>query len=255
MRRLLAALLLLSSGAADAEEQGRDGMGRDYWLYLPARVEPGRAYWLVVGVHGMGGSGRGAGGFAGLAQRREDCIVVGPTFPSDGYQFLLKESDRQLLGLMESLGRRHRLHPKAYLAGFSGGAQFAHRFAHAHPDKVAGYAAHSAGSWSTGEGWGEINPATRTIPAIVTCGLEDTSKMAAQAPLGRLEWARLYVRRLEEAGHPVASAWIAGTGHTLAPEALRLTEVGLAVATGGKGATGREAEVLVAALLKARAAR
>ena len=165
MRPLLAALLLLSSAGAVAEEPAKDGMGRDYWLYPPKRVEPTRTYWLVVGVHGMGGTGRGAGGIASWATRRDDCLVVGPTFPSDGYQFLLKDSDRQLIELAAALAKRHRLHPKAYLVGFSGGAQFVHRFAHAHPGRVVGYAAHSAGSWSTGGAWGDPNPAAKALTA------------------------------------------------------------------------------------------
>jgi len=255
VRRLLAALLLLTSPGAGGQEPARDGMGRDYWLYAPRRVEPGRTYWLVVGVHGMGGTGRGAGGVAGWADRRGDCLVVGPSFPSDGYQFLQRESDRQLIELVAALARRHRLHPKAYLVGFSGGAQFVHRFAHAHPERVVGYAAHSAGSWSTGGGWGDPNPAAKALPGVVTCGSADTARMAEQAPLGRLEWAQLYARRMREDGYAVVAAWIPGVGHAFSPEAARLSEVGFAVATGGKGGVGPEAEELRAALGRARSAR
>ena len=93
------------------------------------------------------------------------------------------------------------------------------------------------------------------MPAIVTCGMADTGKMAAQAPLGRLEWAQLYAKRLEEGGHAVVTAWIPKVGHSLSPDAAKLTEVGFAVATGGKGATGKEAEALNAALRKATAAK
>ena len=255
LRLILLLLLTLLPALGGAQEAAKDAMGRDYWVYTPKRVEASRTYWLLVGVHGMGGTGQGAGGFANLATKRDDCIVLGPTFPSDGYQFLQKDSDRQLLGLIATLSQRHRLHPKVFVTGFSGGAQFAHRFAHAHPDKVVGYAAHSAGSWSTGEGWGDINPATRGMPAIVTCGMADTGKMAAQAPLGRLEWAQLYAKRLQEGGHAVITAWIPKVGHSLSPDAARLTEVGFAVATGGKGATGKEAEALKAALRRAQAAK
>jgi pimeloyl-ACP methyl ester carboxylesterase len=200
----------------------KDGMGRDYWVYAPKRASA-QPLWLVVGVHGMGGTGRGAGGLSGWAAQRSDCLVLGPTFPSQGYQFLAQASDTQLLRLVEDLGKRHRLHPKVFLAGFSGGAQFAHRFAHAHPDKVLAVAANSAGSWSTGGPWGEINPAARLLPMLVTCGEADTGKMAAQAPLGRLEWARDYVRRLRAEGFVVADAYPRDVGHRFSPEASRLT--------------------------------
>lgn len=256
MRLRLPILLLAALCAkAGAQEVAKDALGRDYWLYLPKRVEPTRTYWLVVGVHPMGGTGQGAGGFSGWAQRRNDCIVLGPSFPSDGYQFLQKDSDRQLLGLMDTLAKRLRLQPKAFVTGFSGGAQFAHRFANAHPDKVVGLAAHSAGSWSTGAPWGEINPAAREIPCLITCGTEDTGKMAAEAPWGRLEWAQTYARKLESGGQPVITAWIPGTGHSLTPEAIRLTEVTFDVAIGAPGATGADAARLRAAIKAAASHR
>lgn len=254
---LVATLAVAAQKPTEKQPTGplKDGMGRDYWVYLPKRVEAAKTYWLVVGVHGMGGTGQGAGGFANFATKRDDCIVLGPTFPSDGYQFLQKDSDRQLLDLMATLAQRHRLHPKVFVTGFSGGAQFAHRFAHAYPDKVVGYAAHSAGSWSTGQGWGDINPATRTVPAIITCGMTDTGKMAAQAPFGRLEWAQAYVQQLESRGHAHFAVWIPKTGHQLSPEAIKLTEVGLEVAIGSSRATGADAVKLRDSLKKAQAAR
>lgn len=249
------ALLTLLSAPLLGEEAAKDGLGRDYWVYLPRRVEPSKAYWLVVGVHPMGGTGQGACGFSGWAQRRNDCIVVGPSFPSDGYQFLQKDSGRQLVELIDALGKRHHLQPKAFVAGFSGGAQFAHRFANAYPEKVIGFAAHSAGSWSTGAPWGETNPSTRSIPCVITCGANDTGKMAAEAPWGRLEWAQTYARRLQEAGQPVLTAWIPRTGHTLTPEAMRLTEVAFDVAIGNPAASGADAERLRAAVKSAATRR
>lgn len=251
--RLTLLTFALLSAVLGAQEATKDTLGRDYWVYLPKRIETNRTYWLVVGVHGMGGTGKGAGGFSSWAQKRSDCIVLGPTFPSDGYQFLQKDSDTQLLKLMEELGKRHRLQPKAFVVGFSGGAQFAHRFAHAHPEKVVGVAAHSAGSWSTGGQWGEVNAAARGIPQLVTCGLDDTSKMAPQAPFGRLEWAQAYARKLEADGYALLTAWIPRTSHSLSPEAMRLTEVTFDVAVGGTGTKGPEAERLKAALKRASA--
>jgi len=249
MRPLLLLLAVLGTNLPGQQAVPRtDGMGREYWLYEPRQGGADKTLWLVVGIHAMGGTGQGAGGLAGWATRRDDCLVLGPTFPSQGYPFLGQESDTQLLRLIEDLGRRHRLHPKVFLAGFSGGAQFAHRFAHAHPDKVLAVAAHSGGSWSTGGQWGEVNPEARLVPMLVTCGEDDTARMAPQAPLGRLEWAQNYVGRLREGRFVVADAYPAKVGHRLSPEALGLTADLFAFASTRAAELGRQRDA-VAALL------
>jgi len=61
------------------------------------------------------------------------------------------------------------------VSGFSGGAQFAHRFAFAHPERVRAVAAHSAGSY-------DPPPArARHLPFLVTVGLNES---AASRPAG-----------------------------------------------------------------------
>ena len=58
-----------------------DANGLTHWLYAPT-AEPvaGKTYWLVVGVHGAGGTGKGAGGVATWATDFDDVIVLGPSF-------------------------------------------------------------------------------------------------------------------------------------------------------------------------------
>ena len=245
----LAAALPAQQKPGSKDGPQKDGLGRDYWVYAPKRTST-KPLWLVVGVHGMGGTGQGAGGLSAWATQRDDCLVLGPTFPSQGYQFLAHESDTQLLRLVEDLAKRHKLHPKVFLAGFSGGAQYVHRFAHAHPDMVLAVAANSAGSWSTGGQWGEINPAARLVPMLVTCGEADTGKMAAEAPFGRLEWAKDYVQRLREGGFVVADAYPAKVGHSLSPEALKLTSELFAFATTRATELARQREAVAALLAK-----
>lgn len=230
LRPLLLALALLAA-ALPAQQPARDGMGRDYWLYTPGKVGATKDYWLVVGVHGYGGNGSGAAGLAAWASQR-DCYVLGPSFPNDGYQLLLQQADTQLVRLIADLRKQARLKPRIFLFGFSGGAQFVHRFAQRYPEMVAGCAAHSAGTWSTGGEWGELNPAAKAIPLVISCGQRDTSKSVPQAPFGRLEWARQFEQQLAAGGYTFAATYPKEAGHAYTPEASALTEACYKLATG-----------------------
>ncbi len=212
MSGVLLAILLCSSSAF-----GRDGvkhtcpMGRDYFLFAPAKPDPAKTYWLVVGVHGAGGSGKDMSGLGSWLDRG-DCIAVAPSFPS-GYQLLEKETDPQLLGIVKELGEKYKLHPKLFVTGHSGGAQFAHRFTIAHPDLVMGCCATSAGSWATGRGWGDLDANAAGIPIAISCGEKDTELMAVGAPMGRLEWAKAFEKRLAEKEFLYKAKYWPGAGH------------------------------------------
>lgn len=217
-----AAVLALCGTTPAAEERGVDALGREYWLYTPETVETGKRYTLVVGVHAYGGSGRYAGGLAGWVGERDDVIVAGPSFPNDGYQVLERESDKQLVQLFAALRKRFQLHPKLFIAGFSGGAQFAHRFAIRHPELVAGCAAHSGGSWAVGgrtKLFGrevelmEPTAAAAGVPFVVSCG-ESDPRLAGMKRFAELAKTKQYVL--------VAEHW-PGVGHFLSPGARRLT--------------------------------
>jgi poly(3-hydroxybutyrate) depolymerase len=97
-----------------------DSMGREFFVYAPAKVERAKTYWLVVGVHGYGGNGAGAAGLADWA-KRGDCVVVGPSFPNSGYQLLREEAGEQLVKLFELLRKEYKLHDRMFLRGFRAG--------------------------------------------------------------------------------------------------------------------------------------
>jgi hypothetical protein len=83
---LAAIAFILTGGAtrASTEVVVKDKEGMDAWVYLPtAEPMPGKIYWLVVGVHGLGGKGKGAMGLSPWAV--DDVIVLGPSFVN-GYQ-------------------------------------------------------------------------------------------------------------------------------------------------------------------------
>jgi predicted esterase len=221
------AVLLIASLACDAsakETQGKDAQDRDYWVYTPDRIDPEKTYTLVVGVHGYRGNGKGAGGYAKWVNQY-DVIVLGASYKNDGYQYLQHGSDEQTLDLIKQLRQDFKLHDKIFIAGFSGGAQYAHRFAMKYPDLVAGCAAHSGGTWATGD-YAERavpNPKARGVLFVISCGEKDTRKSFGDAPMGRLEWAKKYETMLDEGGFVYDAKWVPDVGHRRSPTARQMT--------------------------------
>lgn len=216
----------LLPGVAQAKEtQGKDAQGRDYWLYTPETIDPEKTYTLVVGVHGYRGKGKGAAGHAGWVNKH-DVIVLGPTYDSNGYQYLSKGSGQQTVDLVKQLSKDYRLSKKIFIAGFSGGSQYAHRFAMKYPELVSGCAAHSGGTWATGDyprGEG-LNPKARGVLFVISCGEKDTKKSFGEAPFGRLEWAKKYEAMLDKGGFIYDAQWHRGVGHNYAKGARQQTE-------------------------------
>ncbi|MBI1336768.1 MAG: hypothetical protein GC164_07390 [Phycisphaera sp.] len=231
---LLPALLLVTGFSDDAiagEEARKDTLTqRDYFLYTPEQIDPAKTYWLVVGVHGWKGNGKGAGGLAGWVNKF-DCIVVGPSFPNDGYQTLGFRSDEQLIAIAGELGKQYKLHPKLYIHGFSGGAQYAHRFMMKYPQYVVGCSSHSAGSWATGGPWLSVNPQAKGVPFVMSCGEADTNKSFDGAPYTRIEWAKLFESQIKEAGFFYAVKFFPNVGHKQTGEVGKMNEECFVTAT------------------------
>lgn len=205
---------LVSVGVSAKEIQGKDAKGRDYFVYTPDTIDPDKTYTLVVGVHGYRGKGKGAGGYAGWVNHH-DVIVLGSTYDSDGYQYLQKASDEQTIDLFKKLRKEYKLHDKIFIAGFSGGSQYAHRFAMKYPNLVSGCAAHSGGTWATGD-YAERatpNPKARGVLFVISCGEKDTKKSFGEAPFGRLEWAKRYEAMLERSGFIYDAQYWPNVGH------------------------------------------
>ena len=224
---LLWIALLAPSNAFSKEIQGKDGMGRDYWLYVPDTIDPDKTYTLVVGVHGARGKGKGAAGHAGWVNKH-DVIVLGPSYVNDAgaFQYLGGDTDKQTIELFKALSKEYKLHKKLFIAGFSGGSQYAHRFAMKYPELVSGCAAHSGGTWATGDyPRGEKpNPKARGVLFVISCGEKDTKKSFGSAPFGRLEWAKKYEKLIDKGGFIYDARWWPGVGHNYAKGARQQTE-------------------------------
>jgi poly(3-hydroxybutyrate) depolymerase len=123
----------------------------------PARSRGVDPLPLVISVHGVTRQPlEHAQVFAPLARARGWALLL-PVFDEEvhgSYQQLVHprrgtRSDLALLALVERLARRHGLQAGGFgLFGYSGGAQFAHRFAMLHADRLGALALGAAG-WYT----------------------------------------------------------------------------------------------------------
>jgi len=215
-RRLILGLACVVLACAAAPAFGSEEVrklksdpSQEYYLYLPAKIDPAKKYWLFVGVHGLGGNGKGAMGWSSFAEEGQ-CIVVGPSFTGT-FQFPTNGSGagKGMLGIFKELSHEYKLYPKAFVTGFSAGAQFAHRFALENPQLVVGCAAHSAGSW------GMPNAKARGVPFVVTCGEDDKE---------RIGLAKEFARDAKSKGFQVSSAWFKGVGHSFCPDGQKMTK-------------------------------
>lgn len=129
---------------------GRRGLA--CWLALPGEIS--KSAPPLVAVHGIG---RGAREQAELLGRRAAALgrpVVAPVFDASEwpcYQQVVRKgrADLALLALMSELRSAGIWRTRKFeLAGYSGGAQFAHRFAMLSPHLVSGLTVSAAG-WYT----------------------------------------------------------------------------------------------------------
>lgn len=126
-----------------------------YFLYVPSRAAEGAP--LLVSVHGISRNAEEHARLLAPIAERYGVVLVAPLFSEQRFP------DYQRLGIGRS-GQRADLAlerilaevacltgadtRRFYLFGYSGGGQFTHRYAMAHPERVAGYVVGAAG-WYT----------------------------------------------------------------------------------------------------------
>lgn len=126
--------------------------GLECWLSLPdvlAKTAP-----PLVAIHGIKRAARQQAALLGARAAARGQVVVAPLFDAENwprYQQLVKKgrADRALIKLLTALREEGVIgEGPIELCGFSGGAQFSHRFAMLHPEKVSRLTTASAG-WYT----------------------------------------------------------------------------------------------------------
>jgi pimeloyl-ACP methyl ester carboxylesterase len=141
-----------SPGFRLVKREARGQRGLDCWLALPDR--PRHDVRPMVAIHGIcRGAEQQAAAFAERASA-QGRVVIAPLFENaqwPGYQLLVHRgrADLALLALMEELRTEHVWNTRRFdLSGYSGGAQFAHRFAMLYPQLIARLSVCSAGWWT-----------------------------------------------------------------------------------------------------------
>lgn len=183
---------------------------QEYYLYVPAG-QP--AAPVFVAVHGAGGSGADMYRVWAAHAEREGFVLVCPSFQA-GYQRLEAGADEGLTAILDEVAREHpaaRSRRPVFLVGFSGGAQFVHRWAFRHPDQVCGVAALSAGSYDPPP------VGARGVPFLVTVGGADTG------PPNRVTLARWFHEALTKTGYRADLRVYDGVGHWLCDAAIEDT--------------------------------
>jgi pimeloyl-ACP methyl ester carboxylesterase len=207
-----------------------DGSKARYFLYVPPKAASRPL--LFVTVHGISRNAREhARLFAPLADQY-GVVVLAPLYPAHthaDYQRLGRKGDehagRVLEAMVDEVGELTDAQTERFfLFGYSGGGQFAHRYAMAHPDRVSAYAVGAAG-WYTfpdlqltyphGLKPCKSRPDMQmvpkhflAIPATVLVGERDTrldstlrktSKVNGQQGASRLERGRRWVAAMHQA--------------------------------------------------------
>ena len=155
--------LLRGAAARPSSRTGHGGVGVrfeagpedgvPYALFVPAKVRPGSR--VVVTVHGISRNATEHAAAFAPAAAHAGRIVVAPLFAEHShtrYQMMAgggRRADHALLATLDDVAALTGADVSAIdLFGFSGGAQFAHRFAMLHPGRVARLGLASAG-WYT----------------------------------------------------------------------------------------------------------
>ena len=121
-----------------------------YCLYIPtAHQKTARPLPLVVVVHGTNRTAERYRTMFREFAEEHSCIVLAPLFPAgiiepddlNNFKRILYHDirfDEILLSMIDQIGARYRVETDRFLLhGFSGGGQFAHRFAYLHPHRIS----------------------------------------------------------------------------------------------------------------------
>lgn len=144
---------------------------------------------IAVYVHGTGDTAqdsekyiRQLGAHAPLSR---DVHWLFPEFVTP-YQFLVPEVDEPLRVRLNDLTSRTDYAAKALICGFSGGAQFSHRFVYQHPELIHSAVCMAAGCWTHPDG-------------------SSHGMMVDEDWFSREEWSRDAI--LEARGRPARDGW------------------------------------------------
>jgi len=181
-----------------------------YYLYLPKDYTSSKQWPLFIGIHGINADGNQAIDLWKEFADPEGFILACPSF-KNGYQRLEYATDYRMIDIIGELKKDFRIDgKKIFIEGFSGGAQFTHRFVFRHTECVQAASIIAAGSYD--------NPAysgkAKGIKFLVMVGEDD---------FGRLDATKKFAEQLKEKGYKVKFKSFPGVGHEVCGEAKKFT--------------------------------
>ena len=225
------------AGAAHAHRQAQTGSnavkglaGLPYKVFVPRDPHPGGR--VLVSIHGVSRNAREHLDLLRPYAERHGAALIVPSFAADSYRDYQRmgrrgrgpRADLALIRLLNDVGSRSGLATDCVdIFGFSGGAQFAHRFAMAHSRRVRRLVLGAAG-WYTmpdhkqpypygiadAEGLGGVRLsalAAARLPTLVLVGEHDdcpddeelnrTQTVCRSQGLGRLHRAQAWVQAMK----------------------------------------------------------
>lgn len=180
-----------------------------YYLYLPKGYIPTKKWPLFIGIHGYMADGNQAMDlWRGFADP-EGFILVCPSF-KEGYQRLEYATDNRMIDIIKELEKEFQIdEKKVFMAGFSGGAQFTHRFALRHPEYINSAIVLAAGSYD----YPANSASAKRIKFLVGVGANDSE---------RLEITKKFAEQLKNNGYQVKFEIFPNVGHEAPPAAKQL---------------------------------
>lgn len=182
-------------------QQLKSNPHQKYYLYLPKDYDASRKYPLFIGIHWAQGTAQQQINHWHNYTNRDQYILLCPQF-KEGYQQLQHKEDHMLIQIMDEVAAEFPYDAqKVYLAGCSGGGQFAHRFVLKHPQLIYASAILAAGSYSTFR----PNPSLAKVKFFVGVGENDSQ---------RVDITRQFAQSLLDNGNDVQFKIFPGLGHS-----------------------------------------
>ena len=234
----------VAAGSPDRRTVTVRGLEREYFVRLPPKFVRDRPHWLLVVMGAVNGENYGLAArmSAVVAETGFEAIVVVPSSPDadlNAIRFPALGEGQFLEAIVAAMRADYRLKSRIFLTGYSRGAQFAHRFALAHPELVEAVAPLASGTWTTPDGrflveeLGEM-PAPQTFlakaenaasvperlrnlfePRVAAVAGAKAAPTSRRIPFlvmcgtldPRLAIAKEFAASLEKLGYPVETEW------------------------------------------------
>ena len=172
-----------------------------YLVQLPKNYSSEAKFPLFIAIHWLQGTALQQVSEWKFLTNKAGYILLCPDF-ADGYQTFRGQEDKKLIQIIEEVKKDFSIdESKIFIVGFSGGAQFAHRFALKYPEEVRAACVLSAGDYDRPRQLSE----TSRVKYFVAVGEEDE----------RYGKTKDFYRQLKSLGFDAIFQSFPGVGHIL----------------------------------------